>query len=241
MSTLATMTLMEAIDGSTLDVDDVRNPYPIDAAVRQRFESDGFVRLPSVLSKSTIEYFEPEVTAKVVELNTMHRPMAEHSTYNKAFLQVSNLWRHSEQVKQLTFSRRLARIAADLMGVERVRLYHDQALYKEIGGGITSWHADQYCWPLSSDRSCTVWIPLQDTPDDMGPLEFAAGSHRFGFGRDLPISDKIGRGAAGCPGRTGLRGKPRTLRGRRCQLPSRLDLSPLRSAPVRTGAKRPVG
>jgi ectoine hydroxylase-related dioxygenase (phytanoyl-CoA dioxygenase family) len=76
------------------------------------------------------------------------------------------------------------------MGVDGVRLYHDQALYKESGGGITPWHADQYYWPLSTDRCCTVWIPLQDTPVEMGPLSFAVASHTFEFGRDLQISDE---------------------------------------------------
>jgi ectoine hydroxylase-related dioxygenase (phytanoyl-CoA dioxygenase family) len=88
------------------------------------------------------------------------------------------------------FGRRLARIAAELMGVRGVRLYHDQALYKEAGGGHTPWHADQYYWPLATDRCCTAWVPLQPTPLEMGPLAFAAGSHRVEVGRDLPISDE---------------------------------------------------
>ena len=148
------------------------------------------MRLREVLSPATIRHFEPEITAKVIELNTLHLPMEERSTYQKAFLQVMNLWRQSEVVQQLVLSTRLARIAAELLGVEGVRLYHDQALYKETGGGITPWHADQYYWPFSSDRCCTVWIPLQETPLEMGSLSFAVGSHRFEFGRDLPISDE---------------------------------------------------
>jgi ectoine hydroxylase-related dioxygenase (phytanoyl-CoA dioxygenase family) len=76
------------------------------------------------------------------------------------------------------------------MQVRGVRLYHDQALYKESGGGITPWHADQYYWPLSSDRTITVWVPLQETPLEMGPLSFARGSQKFEFGRDLAISDE---------------------------------------------------
>jgi ectoine hydroxylase-related dioxygenase (phytanoyl-CoA dioxygenase family) len=171
------------------DAVDIDSPYDLDADAASRFERDGFVRLPDVLSAATLEHIEPEITGKTIELNTMHLPMAERSTYDKAFLQVTNLWRHSDRVRRFVHSRRLARIAAELMGVDGVRLYHDQALYKEAGGGITPWHADQYYWPLSSDRSCTAWIPLQDTPAGLGPLEFATGSHRFEFGRDLPISD----------------------------------------------------
>ena len=66
---------------------------------------------------------------------------------------------------------------AKLLGVAGVRLYHDQSLYKEPGGGITPAHADQYYWPLASDRIVTAWIPLQPVPEDMGPLAFYAGSH----------------------------------------------------------------
>ena len=62
------------------------------------------------------------------------------------------------------------------MEVEGVRLYHDQALFKEAEGGITPWHADQYYWPLSTSKTITYWIPLQAIPLEMGPLEFSAGS-----------------------------------------------------------------
>ncbi|MCW3820525.1 phytanoyl-CoA dioxygenase family protein [Micromonospora sp. DR5-3] len=164
--------------------------YSLPANARHDFEADGFVHLSEVLDGRTVAEYEPAVTDKVIELNTTHLPMSERTTYQKAFLQVTNLWRHSEAVRELVFSRRLAAIAAGLLGVDGVRLYHDQALYKEAGGGLTPWHADQYYWPLSTDRSITVWIPLQETPLEMGPLAFARGSHRFSFGRDLSISDE---------------------------------------------------
>ncbi|MEZ0110005.1 ectoine hydroxylase-related dioxygenase (phytanoyl-CoA dioxygenase family) [Catenulispora sp. EB89] len=154
------------------------------------FARDGFVHLSGVLSAETIAHYEPVITSEVIRLNTQHRPLSERDTYGRAFLQVSNLWRENETVKQLVFSRRLAGIAAALLGVHAVRLYHDQALYKEPSGGITPWHADQYYWPLSSDRCLTIWLPLQETPLDMGPLAFARGSHNFSHGRDLPISDE---------------------------------------------------
>jgi len=149
--------------------------------------------LPEVLSRDVVERYEPAITHSVIDLNTMRLPMEERDTYSKAFLQVWNLWRHNEMVREFVFSRRLAQIAAELLGVDGVRLYHDQALYKEPGGGITPWHADQYYWPLDSDRTITVWIPLQDTPAELGPLEFAPASHRFEHGRELPISDESER------------------------------------------------
>ena len=165
-------------------------PYALGPAQRQQFERDGYVKLRSVHSPEVLTAYEPEITGQVIELNTQEIPLAERDTYGRAFLQIENLWRHSPVVEGFVRSARLARIAAELLGVRGVRLYHDQALYKEAGGGITPWHRDQYYWPLSTDRTVTVWIPLQDTPDEMGPLTFAAGSHRSAHGRELLISDE---------------------------------------------------
>ncbi len=146
---------------------------------RLRFEQDGFVHLNSALDAEVVRRYEPQITASVIDLNTEHLTLEQRSTYGKAFLQVMNLWRHNEVVREFVFGRRLARIAAELLGVRAVRLYHDQALYKEGGGGITPWHVDQFYWPLASPLTCTAWVPLQDTPLEMGPLIFAAGTHRY--------------------------------------------------------------
>lgn len=174
----------------TLTRSDLETDYSLDRAAVTAFAEHGFVKLKRVLSPETIAAIEGEVTGKVIELNTQHLPLEERDTYGKAFLQVMNLWQDSEQVLEFVSSPRLARIAAQLLGVRSVRLYHDQALYKESGGGVTPWHADQYYWPFATDRCVTVWIPLQETPLEMGPLAFAAGSHTFEHGRDLPISDE---------------------------------------------------
>ncbi|MEV4518174.1 phytanoyl-CoA dioxygenase family protein [Dactylosporangium sp. NPDC049525] len=155
-----------------------------------RYAADGYVKLRGVLSADVVAHYEPEITEQVIRLNTQHLPLSERDTYSRAFLQVGNLWRHSEKVREFAFSRRMAGIAAQLLQVPAVRLYHDQALYKEAGGGFTPWHVDQHYWPLSTDRTVTVWIPLQDTPMELGPLTFAAGSHRSGYGREMEISDE---------------------------------------------------
>lgn len=165
-------------------------PFTLSREQIERFQTDGYIRLKNVLSPEVLAYYGDEITQQVIRLNTLKKPMHLRSTYEKAFLQIMNLWRQSEIVKQFVFSKRLGKIAADLMGVNGVRLYHDQALYKEPSGGFTPWHADQYYWPLEKPTTCTVWIPLQQTPMDMGPLAFAVGSQRMECGRDLIISDE---------------------------------------------------
>lgn len=164
-------------------------PFSLSSAHIQFFRKNGFVKIKSIFSAESVAYFNQAISDEVTRLNTQHLPLAQRDTYGKAFLQVMNLWTTSPQVKEIVFSARLAKIAAELMGVAGVRMYHDQALFKEPGGGHTPWHADQYYWPLQSDKTVTAWIPLQETPLDHGPLEFSAGSHAMKEGRHLKISD----------------------------------------------------
>ncbi len=168
----------------------IDTPYDVPDAIVERYAAEGFVRLASVLDAETVRRFGAEITRLTLTLSTQDKPLEERNTYDRAFLQVTNLWRQSAVARQFVFSRRLAGIAGQLMGVRGVRLYHDQSLYKEPSGGITPAHADQYYWPLASDKTITAWIPLQPVPPGMGPLAFYSGSHRSAFGRDLPISDE---------------------------------------------------
>jgi ectoine hydroxylase-related dioxygenase (phytanoyl-CoA dioxygenase family) len=169
-------------------VEKLDRPYALSDAQVQNFRERGFVRLRGVFSPKLLGIYEAEISALVEKLNRNTRPLAERQPYFQAFIQVTNLWTKSESARRFVMSLRCARIAAQLLGTAGVRMWHDQALYKEPGGGITPWHADQFYWPMASEKSVTAWIPLQSTSLDMGPLCFAAGSHLRDYGRDLAIS-----------------------------------------------------
>lgn len=169
---------------------ELNRPYDLTSAQIAFYKKHQFIKLKQVLSEETLQYFNGVISEQVAQMNKEERSLEERSTYGKAFLQLFNLWREHALVKELVFSKRIAQIASDLMEVNGVRLYHDQALFKEGGGGITPWHADQYYWPLATDKTVTAWIPLQATPLEMGPLEFSAGSHAIVEGRELEIGDE---------------------------------------------------
>jgi len=173
--------------------EELDRPFTVTREQIERYRENGFIKLKEVLSPEVLEYYGSEVTRMVHELNKNPKPLHERDTYGKAFIQIGNLWRQSDTVKEFAFSKRLGRIAAELMGVGGVRMYHDQALFKEPGGGFTPWHADQYYWPVSNDNTTTVWIPLQETPMEMGPLQFAVGSQHYQKGRDLEIGEESER------------------------------------------------
>ena len=168
----------------------LETPYPLTQAQIAFYGQHRFIKLKQVLNAETIDFFNEVISEQVAVMNQEHSALEERSTYGKAFLQLFNLWREHDLIKELVFSKRLGQLASELMQVNGVRLYHDQALFKEAGGGITPWHADQYYWPLSSDKTVTAWIPLQATPLEMGPLEFSAGSHAIVEGRELEIGDE---------------------------------------------------
>lgn len=165
-------------------------PYELTNEQIEFYQQNRYIKLKQVFDEATISFFNEAISKRVEIMNSENTPLEQRSTYGKAFLQLFNLWREDEVVKEFVFSKRMAKIASDLMETNGVRIYHDQALFKEGGGGITPWHADQYYWPLETDKTVTAWIPLQETPLELGPLEFSAGSHEIVEGRELEISDE---------------------------------------------------
>jgi len=154
------------------------------------FRDKGHTLVKGVLSKNEIEAYRPVIVGAADRYNTEKRKLEDRDTYGKAFLQIMNLWREDAEVKKFVLAKRMAKIAADLMGVENVRLYHDQALFKEAGGGPTPWHQDQYYWPIDTINTVTMWMPLIDIDIEMGMLTFASGSYKNGSIFNFEISDE---------------------------------------------------
>lgn len=152
----------------------------------QSFERDGHAFVRGIASRNEIAQYRPVIEAAVASVK--HDPQGRIDDYSKLFTQVTNVWRVSEAAKQIVFSKRFAEVAARLLGVPSVRLYHDQALFKPAGSDRTPWHQDRYYWPLDTDRTITMWLPLVDVDVQMGSMIFASGSHRSSGLGDLMIS-----------------------------------------------------
>ncbi len=174
---------------SKLTAPELDQDYPVMADQIASYQQDGHILLREVATQSEMEFYRPAIQGAAYRYNTETRPLAERDTYGKAFLQVMNLWVKDEEVRRFVMARRFAKIAAELMGVEGVRIYHDQALFKEPHGGPTPWHQDQYYWPLDTDKFVTLWMPLTDISVEMGPATYATGSQKLGYLGKVPISD----------------------------------------------------
>lgn len=168
----------------------MESQYRVTEAQKNAFWRDGHILLRRLADKAEIEKYAPAIREAGYKYAQEKRPLEDRDTYHRAFLQITNLWRHDETVREFVFHKKFAQAAADLLGVERIRLYHDQALFKEPGGGFTPWHQDQYYWPLDTDKCITMWMPLSNITAEMGPVKFASGSHRRGPIGSLEISDE---------------------------------------------------
>jgi ectoine hydroxylase-related dioxygenase (phytanoyl-CoA dioxygenase family) len=166
------------------------DPYEVPSAKAEEFTAKGHTVLRGLATGEEVAAFRPAIEEATTRLNRETRPIEARDTYGKAFLQTVNLWRADETVKRFVFSQRFARAAAELLGVDGVRLYHDQSLFKEGGGGRTPWHQDQFYWPLDTDRTITLWMPLVDLDESVGSMTFASGSHRAGDLGGGDISDR---------------------------------------------------
>jgi ectoine hydroxylase-related dioxygenase (phytanoyl-CoA dioxygenase family) len=175
---------------STIPAPLLNSPYTLSQAQIDSYRKEGHVKLSAVAGPEEVAFYGRAIREAAMRHNHETRSLEERDTYGKAFLQVMNLWVNDPVVKQYVLAKRFAKIAADLMGVESVRLYHDQALFKEAGGGFTPWHQDQHYWPLDTDKTVTMWMPLVDANTAMGTMRFASGSHAEGYLGDMPISDE---------------------------------------------------
>jgi hypothetical protein len=167
--------------------------YPLPPELIQSFRRDGHALVRGLASREEVEAYRPVIASAVQHVTSQRDTQGRIDDYSKLFLQVTNIWRLSEPARRLVCSRRFAGVAAALLGVPSVRLYHDQALFKPSGADRTPWHQDRYYWPLDTDLTVTMWLALVDVDEDMGPMRFASGSHQTSGLGELAISEPTDR------------------------------------------------
>lgn len=160
------------------------------------FRRDGFVHARSVLTDREVVRFRAAVDCAVARRKSNDpRSPSEKSPYEQSFLQCEYLWEDFPDVAPLTFHPKIAGLAAALIGAPAVRLWHDQALYKEAGGRETDAHQDHAYWPVAERAMLTAWIPLVDVDETMGAMGYVPGT-QHGDCEYVDIFAKPGSGAA---------------------------------------------
>jgi hypothetical protein len=149
------------------------------AALAERYRRDGFVHAQGLLPRAEVEAlaaFVDEAVARRKANDT--RALDEKSPYEQSFIQCQYVWEDFPGVGGLTFHQTLGGALGALLGAEKVRLWQDQALYKEAGGRETEAHQDHAYWPIAEADTITAWIPLCAVGHDTGCMGYVPGSHR---------------------------------------------------------------
>ncbi len=169
-------------DSQVWDLEGWIGPYA------DQFRRDGFVVVPQLLTLAELDRFGAAVDRAVAHRKRYDpRRLEEKSLYEQSFIQCLNLWEDSPDVLPLTFHPRIAEAAARLLGIEAIRLWHDQALYKEAGGRITDPHQDQPYWPIRETDTITAWIPFDGSSEENGCMGYVPGSHAIGLRKFVNI------------------------------------------------------
>jgi ectoine hydroxylase-related dioxygenase (phytanoyl-CoA dioxygenase family) len=145
------------------------------------FDARGFVVTPGLIENDALARYAALVDDAVAR-RTAHdrRSVSEKGTYEQSFMQCMRLWETDPEIRPLTFDPTLAEAAAELLRAESVRLWQDQALYKEPGGRITDPHQDATFWPIGDAPLVSAWIPFEGSSIETGATAYVPGSHKAG-------------------------------------------------------------
>ena len=146
-----------------------------------RFQKDGFLLVENFFSNEEIDRYRQYVDQAVAYRTADdQRLLADKIPYEQTFTQCMRLWEDHPDVALFTFHPKLCAAAAALLKIDCVRLWHDQALYKESGGRKTDAHLDFPFWPVDKDDLISAWIPFADVEPGGGVMSYVQSSHRSG-------------------------------------------------------------
>jgi ectoine hydroxylase-related dioxygenase (phytanoyl-CoA dioxygenase family) len=153
------------------------------------YQDQGFIVIEDFLSPDELEQWRETVMNAVRKRKGQKMPgkdtkigeddgiNEDSAYYGKVFDQLLNLWQTDDGVKALMFDERIGQLAAQLAGVDGIRIWHDQALFKRPWANPTSWHLDTPFWSFSDRKALSIWIALDDATLENGCLFFIPRSY----------------------------------------------------------------
>jgi ectoine hydroxylase-related dioxygenase (phytanoyl-CoA dioxygenase family) len=103
---------------------------------------------------------------------------------NVRVLQVINVHKSDRLFRALATAPRLGQLVAELAGWSQgTRLAQDQVWAKPPGAAPLVFHRDSPYFMFQPADVVTVWVALDDMDEEIGPLQYVRGSHKWGDGR----------------------------------------------------------
>jgi len=154
------------------------------------YQQNGFIVIEDFLDPMELETWRAAVMEAIEERGGRKMPGKDVKVgeddginkdadyYSNVFDQLLNLWQTNAKVRELMLDERIGKMAAQLAGVDGIRIWHDQALVKRPWANPTSWHLDTPFWSFSDRRALSIWVALDDATLENGCLFFIPGSHQ---------------------------------------------------------------
>ena len=131
------------------------------------YRDNGFVVIEDFLDPTELDDWRNAVDEAVLLRGKDKVPWGEEDWPESAiFKQIMQLWMDNERMKALLHDERIGRMAADLAGVDGVRIWHDQALIKMPWANPTSWHQDDRSSPPHLTSSVCIVTRCNGTKSD---------------------------------------------------------------------------
>lgn len=153
-----------------------------------QYQDDGFLVIEDFLDKDELETWRNALKEAVEKRHGNKLPDRasvygegddqEKEYYDQVFDQLINLWKDNDKIKNLILDERIGKMAAQLAGIEAVRVWHDQALIKRPWANPTTLHLDTPYWSFSDKRALSIWVALDDATLENGCLFFLPGTHK---------------------------------------------------------------
>ncbi len=141
----------------------------------QTYHRDGVLHVKAVLSPEEIETARAGIQ-HVLDDSGMLAQTASGVDDPGRFVEDFRRWQEVPEIEQLALQSRVPEYAAELLGGEPIRFYHDHVLVKEGGTRQrTPWHQDQPYYNVDG-HGTSAWIPVDPVPA-AGCLQLVAGSH----------------------------------------------------------------
>ena len=120
------------------------------------YRENGFLIIEEFLSEIELDNWRRTINEAVTLRENKKLPDGSYSSIMKSlkteeevvFQQRINLWMDHEGVRALMLDNRLGKMAAELEGIEGIRIWHDQALIKMPWANPTTWHQDNTKWSI---------------------------------------------------------------------------------------------
>jgi len=158
------------------------------------FQDNGFLIVEDFLNTDELDRWR-RVTEEAVQMrlgsDALNNQKDPDAFYSQVFTQCLRLADIHDEMRELVYDRRIGKMGAELAGVDGLRVWHDQALFKPPFGNPTGWHLDNPYWSFSSKQSLSFWIALDDATLENGCMWYIPGSHKEATYENVGIGQNI--------------------------------------------------